>query len=271
MYGVDYQYIYTDDKNYTVRVLLSLAANLDWSLKKFDVKNAFLRGDLEEEVYIDMPPGYGLSNNVRKVCRLRKTLYGLKQSSGAWFGRFTEAMKKYGYHQVTGDDVVEMGKLHKYLASEFEMKDLGALKYFLGIKNHHLAIYHDPVSTNKERYRSEEHLAAVMRILSYLKKAPGRGLIFRKLGHLDVKGYTDANWKVMELYCDNQAAREIANNLVQHDITKHLKWIRHYIKEKLVDKLIDIPFVKSEEQLADVLTHGVSAKVFYDSLDKLGI
>ncbi|CAL8163965.1 unnamed protein product [Prunus armeniaca] len=65
----------------TVRVLLSLAANLDWSLKKFDVKNAFLRGDLEEEVYIDMPPSYELSNNGRKVCRLRKTLYGLKQSS----------------------------------------------------------------------------------------------------------------------------------------------------------------------------------------------
>ncbi|CAL8163963.1 unnamed protein product [Prunus armeniaca] len=75
----------------------------------------------------------------------------------------------------------------------------------------------------------------------------------------------------MELYCDNQVAREIANNLIQHDITKHLKWIRHYIKEKLVDKLIDVPFVKSEEQLADVLTHAVSAKVLHDSLDKLGI
>ncbi|KAI5324535.1 hypothetical protein L3X38_033608 [Prunus dulcis] len=145
----------------TVRVLLSLIANLDWSLKKFDVKNAFMDGDLEEEVYIDMPPGYGLSNNSRKVCKLRKALYGLKQSPRAWLGRFTEAMKKYGYHQgnsdhtlfikhidgkitlliiyvndmvVTSDDVVEMGKLQKYLASEFEMKDLGALKYFLGIE-----------------------------------------------------------------------------------------------------------------------------------------
>ncbi|CAL9001453.1 unnamed protein product, partial [Prunus brigantina] len=161
-YEVDYHDTFTSvTKMNTVRVLLSLAANLDWSIKKFDVKNTFLHGDLEEEVYIDMPLGYGLSNNGRKVCRLRKTLYGLKQSPRAWFGWFIEVMKKYGYHQgnsdhtlfikrmdgkitlliiyiddmvVTGDDVVDMGKLHKYLASKFEMKDLGALKYFLGIK-----------------------------------------------------------------------------------------------------------------------------------------
>ncbi|CAL8155957.1 unnamed protein product [Prunus armeniaca] len=75
----------------------------------------------------------------------------------------------------------------------------------------------------------------------------------------------------MELYCDNQAARQIANNSVQHYRTKHVEVDMHCIKERLVDKLIDIPFVKSEEQLADVLMHVVSAKVFHDSLDKLGI
>ncbi|KAI5318645.1 hypothetical protein L3X38_038353 [Prunus dulcis] len=75
----------------------------------------------------------------------------------------------------------------------------------------------------------------------------------------------------MELYCDNQAVREIANNPVQHDRTKHVEVDMHYIKEKLVDKLIDIPFEESEEQLSDILTHAVSAKVFHDSLDKLDI
>lgn len=74
----------------------------------------------------------------------------------------------------------------------------------------------------------------------------------------------------MQLYCDNQAAREIANNHVQHDRTKHVEVDRHFIKEKLDTNLVTIPFVKSEQQLADVLTHAVSGKVFYDSLDKLG-
>ncbi|CAN6698705.1 unnamed protein product [Malus baccata var. baccata] len=295
-------------------------------------------------------------------------------------------MKKYGYRQgnadhtlfikrmggkvtlliiyvddmvVTGDDTEEIKRLQGYLSSEFEMKDLGGLKYFLGIEvarsrdgiylsqrkyvldilsetgmlacklvetpivqNHHLAIYQDQVPTNKERYQrlvgrliylsltrpdiayavsivsqfmhapSEDHMAAVMRILSYLKGAPSRGLIFRKHGHMEVKGYTDADWAgniidrrstsgyftfvagnlgSMSLYCENQAAREIANNPVQHDRTKHVEVDRHFIKEKLDVKLIDIPYVRSEEQLADVLTHAVSARVFQDSLDKLGL
>ena len=67
----------------TIRVLLSLAANLDWPLKQFDVKNAFLHGDLHEEVYMDLPPGYGASTKEQVVCKLKKSLYGLKQSPRA--------------------------------------------------------------------------------------------------------------------------------------------------------------------------------------------
>ena len=77
--------------------------------------------------------------------------------------------------------------------------------------------------------------------------------------------------EAMVLYYDNQVAREIANNPVQHDCTKHVEMDRHIIKEKLDVMLIDIPYVRSEEQLANVLTHAVLTKVFQDSLDKLGL
>ena len=96
-----------------------------------------------------------------KVCGLKKSLYGLKQSPRAWFGRFTKVMKAFGYHQsnsdhtlfiknqqgkiialivyvddmiVTGNDPEERRALKDYLFREFEMKDLGSLKYFLGIE-----------------------------------------------------------------------------------------------------------------------------------------
>ncbi|CAN6685111.1 unnamed protein product [Malus baccata var. baccata] len=305
---------------------------------------------------------------------------------------------------VTSDDTAEMERLQGYLCLEFEMKDLGGLKYFLGIEvarsregiylsqrkyvldllsktgmlackpaetpivqNHHLAVYPDQVPANRERYQrlvgrliylsltrpdiayaisvvsqfmhspSEDHMAAVMRILSYLKGAPGKRLIFKKHGHLQVKGYTYADWagnitdrrstsgyftfvggnlvtwrskkqnvvarsiaeaeyrgmahricellwlkillteigfkphRAMLLYCDNQAAREKANNLVQHDPTKHVEVDRHFIKEKLDVRLIDIPYVRFEDQLADVLTHAMSSRVFRDSPNKLGL
>ncbi|KZV39905.1 Cysteine-rich RLK (receptor-like protein kinase) 8 [Dorcoceras hygrometricum] len=79
-YGIDYQETFAPvAKLNTVRILLSIAANLEWPLHQLDVKNAFLNGEWEEEVYMDAPPGF--EDQCRgKVCRLRKSLYGLKQS-----------------------------------------------------------------------------------------------------------------------------------------------------------------------------------------------
>ena len=65
----------------SVRVLLTLAANLDWPLHQLDIKNAFLNGDLEEDVYMEIPLGFDNQGKDGKVCKLRKSLYRLKQSS----------------------------------------------------------------------------------------------------------------------------------------------------------------------------------------------
>ena len=67
------------------------------------------------------------------------------------------------------------------------------------------------------------------------------------------------------MYCDNKSAREIAENPVQHDRTKHVEVDRHFIKEKLEKKIVSIPFVNSEEQLEDILTHAVCSRFFGDS------
>jgi hypothetical protein len=76
----------------SIKVLLSIAANLGWSLQQFDVKNVFLHKDLEEEVYMEIPPGLEDSSSVGKVCKLKKALYSLKQSPRAWFEHFSQAM-----------------------------------------------------------------------------------------------------------------------------------------------------------------------------------
>ncbi len=75
----------------------------------------------------------------------------------------------------------------------------------------------------------------------------------------------------MNLYSDNKTAITIAQNLVQHDRTKHVEVDHHFIKEKLDQKIIHFPFVKSENQIADILTKVVPGKVFHDMIDKLGM
>lgn len=70
---------------------------------------------------------------------------------------------------------------------------------------------------------------------------------------------------------DNKSAIDIAHNPVQHDRTKHVEVDRHFIKEKIEKKIICLPFIKSEDQLADILTKAVYERVFHDSLTKLGI
>ncbi|KAL0552943.1 hypothetical protein IC582_012078 [Cucumis melo] len=158
------------------RVLLSVAVNKDWPLYQLDVKNVFLNGDLVEEVYMSPPPGFEAQFG-QEVCKLQKSLYGLKQSPRAWFDRFTTFVKSQGYSQghsdhtlftkasktgkiailivyvddivLTGDDQTEISQLKQRMSDEFEIKDLGNLKYFLGME---VARSKEGISVSQRKY-----------------------------------------------------------------------------------------------------------------------
>ena len=78
-------------KMVTVRVFLAVAVARQWELHQMDVYNAFLHGDIQEEVYMKMPPGFQVTTP-KEVCRLRKSLYGLKQAPRCWFAKLSEAL-----------------------------------------------------------------------------------------------------------------------------------------------------------------------------------
>ena len=90
-----------------VRLFLSMVVVRHWPLYQLDIKNAFLHGDLEEEVYMEQPPGFvaqGESSSL--VCRLRRSLYGLKQSPRAWFGKFNTVIQEFGMTHSGADHSV---------------------------------------------------------------------------------------------------------------------------------------------------------------------
>ena len=107
VYGFDYGDTFSPvSKIASVHLLLSMAAMCSWPLFQLDIKNVFLHGDLAEEVYMEQPPGFVAQGEFSLVCRLRRSLYGLKQSPRVWFFHFSSVVQEFGmlrnttYHSV---------------------------------------------------------------------------------------------------------------------------------------------------------------------------
>mgnify|MGYP002717087130 FL=1 len=90
----------------TIRILLSIAAALDYEIWQMDVKTAFLNGNLDERIYMQQPEGFIQDGQEGKVCELQKSIYGLKQASRSWNIRFDETVKTYGFLQLEDEPCV---------------------------------------------------------------------------------------------------------------------------------------------------------------------
>ena len=103
--GIDYQETHSPVIRFdSIRAILAVAASEHMQIKQFDVKTAFLYGDIDEEIYIQQPEGY--TDATGKVCKLRRSLYGLKQSSRCWNLRFADFLKKFSLKSTDADECV---------------------------------------------------------------------------------------------------------------------------------------------------------------------
>ncbi|WJX96077.1 hypothetical protein P8452_77325 [Trifolium repens] len=162
IHGVDYDETFSPVAMLkSVRILLAIAAYHDYEIWQMDVKTAFLNGNLLEDVYMTQPEGFDIPNEAHKICKLQRSIYGLKQASRSWNLRFDETVTKYGfiknedepcvYKKVSGskivflvlyvDDILLIGndvptlqQVKTWLGNCFSMKDLGEAAYILGIR-----------------------------------------------------------------------------------------------------------------------------------------
>nr|ADK92880.1 retrotransposon 4 protein [Hypericum perforatum] len=160
-HGVDYGETFAPvAKMNTIRILVSVAINQGWIMEHMDVKNAFLQGNLQEEVYLNLPQGLKI-HTPGKVCKLNKAIYGLKQSPRAWYVKLSGELMNLGFKKcysdsslfvlnkpegkviilvyvddilITGSNKGMIDDLKLQLHNRFDIKDLGKLKYFLGVE-----------------------------------------------------------------------------------------------------------------------------------------
>src|SRR4051812_28902051 len=145
----------------SVRIVLAIAAYFDYEIWQMDVKTAFLNGNLDEDVYMIQPEGFVDPQNASKVCKLQKSIYGLKQASRSWNIRFKKVVKSFGFIEneketcvfkkfsgssivflilyvddilLIGNDIPMLEAVKDSLKNSFSMKDLGEATYILGIK-----------------------------------------------------------------------------------------------------------------------------------------
>ena len=150
-------------KKGSLHVIMALVAHFDLDLHQMDVKTTFLNGDLEEEVYMKQLEGFSSSDGEKLVCKLKKSLYRLKQASRQWYLKFHNVISSFGfvenimdeciYLKVNGNKICflvlyvdaillatnDKGLLHEvkqFLSKNFDMKDMGEASYVIGIKIH---------------------------------------------------------------------------------------------------------------------------------------
>ena len=164
-HGIDYEETFSPVTRYeSIRYLLAHAALEDWEIEAMDVKTAYLYGKLKEEIYMAQPEGFIKSGQEHKVCKLVKSIYGLKQARRVWYETISKTLqKKFGFQQLHSDagvhvlcqregdheiililyidDLLIMGNsqpmihsIKKQLMAAYQMKDLGAATSYLGIR-----------------------------------------------------------------------------------------------------------------------------------------
>jgi hypothetical protein len=162
--GVDYFQTFSPvAKMTTIRTVLAVASIQSWHIHQLDVDNAFLHGDLDEDVYMRIPQGLTGTTD-KQVCKLRKSLYGLKQASRQWYEKLSKILITIGYKQMhsdptlftkstntsfttllvyvddivlTGNCITQILNTTSQLNKTFGIKDIGILKFFLGLEVAH--------------------------------------------------------------------------------------------------------------------------------------
>ncbi|GKC71905.1 copia protein [Tanacetum coccineum] len=249
-----------------------------------DVKTTILNGPLKEEVFVRQSDGFVDPDFLNHVYRLKKALYGLKQAHRAWYDKLSSFLIEHHFIKVFAK------RFEKLMKDNFEMSMISEMKLFLELQAH----------------PTEKHLKEVKRIFRYLRETINMGLWYSKDYGFELIAYSDADlawcnddckteyvslsaccaqviwmrtqlldygfwYNKIPIYCDSQSAIAISCNPVQHSRTKHINIRYHFIKEHVEKGTIELYFVGTEYQLADLFTKALPKERFEYIVQRIGM
>ncbi|GJS07434.1 retrovirus-related pol polyprotein from transposon TNT 1-94 [Tanacetum coccineum] len=275
-----------------VRIFVAYAAHKSFLIYQMDVKTAFLNGPLKEEVYVAQPDGFIDPDHPDKVYRLRKALYGLKQAPRAWYDELSKFLISKGFTkgiidptlftikygedillvQIYVDDIIFGStnpkfskRFEKLMHGRFEMSLMGEMKFFLGLQ-----IHQSPRGDKLVSWMSKKQDCTAMSSAEaeYVALSASCAQVMWMQTQLQDYGF---NYNKIPLYCDSQSAIAISCNPVQHSRTKHIHTRYHFIKEQVKNGIIELYFVRTKFQLADMFTKALLEERFQYLVRRIGM
>ncbi|GJV52770.1 putative ribonuclease H-like domain-containing protein [Tanacetum coccineum] len=254
--GIDFEESFTPvARMEAIRIFLAYAAHKSFIVFQMDVKTAFLHGSLKEDVYVCQPEGFIDADHPSQVYKLKKALYGLK--------RFDDDILVV---QVYVDDII-FGSTN--LSTPMEIKDKLDLD-----KNGTLVDERKYRLANREAPQGDADYAGCQD--SFKSTSGGTQFLGEKLmswssKKQDCTMLSTAKAKYVPIYCDSKSAIAISCNPVQHSRTKHIAVRYHFIKEHVEKGTIELYFVKTDYQLADIFTKALPVDRFNYLVRRLGL
>ncbi|GJV03411.1 retrovirus-related pol polyprotein from transposon TNT 1-94 [Tanacetum coccineum] len=288
-----------------IRIFLAYVAHQNMVVYQMDVKTSFLNGILKEEVYVSQPEGFFDQEHLNHVFRLKKCLYGLKQDPHAlWISIGTEAA--YSETRANANEGGSLAGIHGLFSGRYcglvgrmvtlRVSTAGAKGVTTGTLGVTSKLDEDLNGTpvDPTRYRGRQDLRkSILGSAQFLgeklvscssKKQKCTAISTTKAEYISLSGcyaqilwmhsqlsYYGFDFNKIPLYCDSQSAIALSYNTVQHSRTKHIVVRYHFIKEQVENEVVELYFVKTAYQLADIFTIALARNRFEFLIKPLGM